>query len=30
VQAGKMASHQIDLDNERNESAARKFMRRVL
>ena len=29
VQAGKLAQHQINLDGERNESAARKFFRRV-
>ena len=30
VEAGKMARHQIDLDQHRNESAARSLMRRVL
>jgi hypothetical protein len=30
VEAGKYAQHQIDLDEARNESTARKFMRRVL
>jgi len=29
VQAGKLAQHQINLDSERNESATRKFFRRV-
>jgi hypothetical protein len=29
VQAGKLAQHQINLDGERNESASRKFFRRV-
>lgn len=29
VQAGKLAQHQINLDSERNESAARKFFRKV-
>lgn len=30
VEAGKLAHHQIELDSARNESAARKIMRRVL
>lgn len=30
IEAGKFAQHKIDIDNERNESAGRKFMRRVL
>jgi hypothetical protein len=30
VEAGKFAQHQIDLNEARNESAARKLMRRVL
>ena len=30
VQAGKFAQNKINLDNERNESAARKMLRRVM
>lgn len=30
VEAGKMAQHKLELDKERNESAARRIMRRVL
>jgi hypothetical protein len=30
VEAGKLASHKIEIDSERNESAARRIMRRVL
>lgn len=30
VEAGKFAAHKIDIDNERNESKARKLIRRVL
>lgn len=30
IEAGKLAHHQIELDSLRNESAARKIMRRVL
>lgn len=30
VEEGKLASHKIEIDSERNESAARRIMRRVL
>jgi hypothetical protein len=30
VQAGKMAAHKLDIDGQRNESGARKLLRRVL
>jgi hypothetical protein len=30
VEAGKLARHQVDIDRHRNESAARKIVRRIL
>lgn len=30
IESGKMAQHKINIDNERNESAGRRLMRRVL